>query len=97
MIHRLIRTVVRVMDWLDEVAIASILAALLLIFGPLVAAICFLLNHHYLAASASAGLWVLTAVACVRDFRHRRFSWVSMTLGIVWIVATLTILWVLAS
>jgi len=82
---------------MNEVAIASILAALLLIIGPLLAAFWFLRNHHYLAAVASASLWILTAIVCVRDFRRRQFSWVSVILGMTWLVATFMILWALGS
>lgn len=82
---------------MDEVAIASILAALFLVVGPLVAAFCFLHNQHYLAASASASLWVLTAIVCIRDFRRRKFSMVSVILGMIWLVTTLTILWAIGS
>ena len=89
------RTIVRVVGWMDEVAIASILAALLLIVGPLAAAFCFFRKDHYLATALRVSLWILAAIAGIRDFRRRQLDWVSVTLGVVWLVATFTILWVL--
>ena len=80
---------------MDEVAIASILAALLLIVGPLAAAFCFFRKDHYLATALCVSLWILAAIAGIRDFRRRQLDWVSVTLGVVWLVATFTILWVL--
>ena len=87
--------VARVFGWMDdaEFVIPAILAAALLIAAPLVAAFFFFRAHHYMAATLSGSLWLLTAIACIRDFRRRRFSSVSLTLGILWLITTLTILW----
>jgi hypothetical protein len=87
--------IARVFGWIDaaEFAILSILAAVLLIAAPLVASFFFFRSYHYVAATLSGSLWILTAIACIRDFRRRHFSWVSITLGVLWLVTTLTILW----
>jgi hypothetical protein len=87
--------VARVFGWMDaaEFAIPAVLAAALLIAMPLVAAFFFFRAHHYVAATLSGSLWILTAVACIRDFRRRHFGWVSLSLGVLWLITTLTILW----
>ena len=72
---------------------AAILAAALLIAAPLVASFFFFRAHHYVAGTLSGSLWILTAIACIRDFRRRHFSWVSLSLGIFWLITTLIIVW----
>lgn len=95
--RKLFKAIARCIGCLDEVAIAGVFAAFLLIVGPLVAALFFFRNRHYYAAALSSSLWILTAIACIRDFRRGRFSWVSATLGVLWIVTTFAILWALDS
>ena len=87
--------VVKVFGWMDdaELIIPAILAAVLLLAAPLVASFLFFRAHHYVAAALSGSIWILAAIACVRDFRRRRFSWVSLALGGVWLITTLLILW----
>jgi hypothetical protein len=81
--------VARVFGWMDvaEFSIPAILAAALLIAAPLVASFFFFRAHHYAAACLSGSLWILTALACIRDFRRSRFSWISVTLGVLWLDA----------
>jgi hypothetical protein len=76
-----------------EFAIPAILAALLLVIGPLLATFYLLRTQQYTAAVVSSGLWILAAVACIRDLRRRHFGWVSVTLGLVWFVSTLILWW----
>jgi hypothetical protein len=76
-----------------EFVIPAALAVLLLLFGPPLASVYFFLKHHYTAAVLSGSIWLLAAIACVRDLRHRRFRCVSITLFVIWIVTTLVILW----
>ena len=85
----------RVFGWIDtiEFAIPAIFAALVLIGGPMLAALYFIRTQHLLAGGVSFSLWLLAAIACVRDFRRRQLSWVSITLGVVWLVTTLIIWW----
>ena len=89
------RTIVPVLSWMDAAAIASILAAFLLIAGPLLASFCFFRKDHSLAAALSVSLWILVAIAGIRDFRRRQLGWASVTLSVVWIVGTFIILWAL--
>ena len=87
--------VARVFGWLDaaEFVIPAVIAVLLLVFGPLLACLWFLRAKHYSPALVSGCLWLLMAFCLVRDFRRRRFSLVSLTLGVLWLVATGIILW----
>jgi hypothetical protein len=91
--------VARVFGWMDaaEFAIPAILAAAFLLIAPLVATFFFFRAHHYVAATLSGSLWILTAIACIRDFRRRQFSSVSLALGVLWLITTLIILWKLES
>jgi len=72
--------------------IPAILLGALLVVGPVLASVYFLRSHHYLAAVVSGSLWILTVVACIRDFRRPQFSVVSQALGVVWLPTTLVIL-----
>ena len=85
----------RVFGWMDaiEFAVPAILAAILLVAGPIALIICFLRAQHYAAAVASAGLWILAAICCVRDLGRRRFSPVTGILLGTWFVGTLIIWW----
>lgn len=87
--------VARVFGWMDaaEFVIPAILAAVFLVAAPLVASFFFFRAHHYLAATLSGSIWILATIPCIRDFRRRHFSWVSITLGIVWLITTLVISW----
>jgi len=76
-----------------EFAIPAILAALVLVVGPLLAVFYFFRTEHLLAAGVSLGVWLLAAAACIRDWRRRHFGWVSLTLGAVWLVTTFIIWW----
>jgi hypothetical protein len=82
-------------EWLDalEFVIPAILAALLLVFGPLLAFLYFLRTQHYAAAVISGGLWILATVGGMRDWRRRHFGWVSVTFGVVWFIMTLILWW----
>ncbi len=85
----------RLFGWMDavEFAIPAILAALVLIVGPLLVALYFIRTQHFVAAAISFSLWILAAIACVRDFRRGHFSWVGVALGVVWFITTLGIWW----
>ena len=85
----------RVFGWMDavEFAVPAILAALVLLVGPLLAALYLFRTHHLLAAIVSFGLWISAAIACIRDLRRRHFGWVSVTLGVAWLVTTLILWW----
>lgn len=85
----------RVFGWMDavEFAVPAMLAAILLLAGPIALIVHFLRAHHYAAAIASAGLWVLAAICCVRDLSRRRFSPVTGILLGAWFIGTLIIWW----
>jgi hypothetical protein len=87
--------IARIFGWMDavEFAIPAILAALVLVVGPLLTTFYFFHTHHILAAAISFGIWIMAAVACIRDFHRRHFGWVSVTLGVVWFVTTLIVWW----
>jgi hypothetical protein len=87
--------IARVIGWMDalEFAIPAVFAALLLVAGPLLASFYFYRTHHYLAASLSGGIWILSAISCIRDLRRREFGPVSLTLVVVWLVTTLIVSW----
>jgi len=82
-------------EWMDalEFVIPAILAALLLVIGPIVASCYFLRIHHYTAAVVSCGFWILAAVGGIRDWRRRHLGWVSVIFGVVWFVTTLILWW----
>jgi hypothetical protein len=81
----------KIFDWLDgiEVAVVAILAALLLVLGPLFITYRFALSHRYPAALLTGALWLCCLVACIRDFRRHRLSWVSGGALVLWLVTTL--------
>ena len=89
----------RVFDWMDaiEFAIPTIIAALLLILGPLLVGFYFLRTKQFLPALISGGLWTAAAVACIRDLRRRHFGWASVLLGVLWLITTLVIWWSIES
>jgi len=76
-----------------ELLIPAVIAAALLIIGPLVATCYWLRSGHHLAAIISACLWILTVATGIRDFRRGRFGAVSLVVGMIWLLATLAILW----
>ncbi len=85
----------RVFRWADadaEIAIIAIFAGLLLILGPPLAAFYFLRGHHYAPAILTSGVWILAAIACVRDFRREHLGWATGILCSVWFVATVGLL-----
>ena len=75
-----------------EVAIIAIFAALLLTLGPPLAAFYFLRGHHYGPAILTSGVWILAAIACVRDFGREHFGWATGILCSVWLVGTVGLL-----
>ena len=83
----------KLFDWLDnvEVAVIAIIAAVLLILGPLFITYRFALAHRHAAALLTGALWVCCVAACVRDFRRQRLSWVSGAVLILWLVTTLVL------
>ena len=82
-----------VFGWMDavEFAVPAIFVAVLLIAGPIALIVHFLRAQHYVAGGASAGLWMLVAICCVRDLSRRRFSPVTGILLGTWFVGTLII------
>lgn len=95
--HSFFDKIARVFGWMDaaEFIVAAILAVGLLIAAPLVVSFCFIRAQHYMAATFSGSLWILAAIACIRDYRHGHFGWLSATFGLLWLVTTLTLLWIL--
>lgn len=93
--REILERIARIFGCMDavEFAIPAILAALVMLVAPLLLALHFFNSHHILAASVSFVLWVLAAIACIRDLHRRHFGWVSVMLGVVWFVTTLIIWW----
>src|SRR5262245_18957806 len=91
----LFKRVSRFFEWLDtlEFIVPAVLAALLLIAGPLLAIFFFLHNNHLLPAAASASLWILACLACVRDLRRAHLSLASGSLIALWLIFTIVIRW----
>ena len=91
----LMQKIGRVFGWMDavEFAVPAILAAILLIAGPIALIVHFLRAQHYVAGAFSAGLWMVAAICCVRDLSRRRFSPVTGVLLGTWFVGTLIIWW----
>ena len=83
----------KIFDWLDgiEVAVAAIVAALLLVFGPLFITYRFVLAHRQAPALLTGALWLCCVAACVRDFRRQRLSWVSGGVIALWLVTTIVL------
>ena len=83
----------KIFDWLDgiEVTVVAIVAALLLVLGPLCITYRFALVHRHGAALLTGALWICCVSTCVRDFRRRRLSWVSGGLLALWPVTTLVL------
>lgn len=83
----------KLFNWLDgiEVTIVAILAAVLLVLGPLFIAYRFALAHRHIAALLTGALWICCVSACVRDFRRQRLSWVSGGVIALWLITTLVL------
>ena len=77
--------------WLDDVEfwILAIVAGLLLAVGPLVIAYRLVLVGSLGSALLTGAVWLTSVVACVRDFRRHRFSWISLGVLSLWLVTTL--------
>jgi len=88
----------KILEWLDgfEVTVVAIVAALLLVLGPLFITYRFALAHRNIAAWLTGALWILSVAACVRDFRRRRLSWVSGGVLAIWLVTTVVLGFILA-
>ena len=69
----------KIFDWLDdiEVTIVAIVAALLLVLGPLFITHRFALVHRHGAALLTGALWICCIAASVCDFRRQWLSWVA--------------------
>lgn len=82
-------------EWMDaiEFTLPAILAAALLVAGPVAAIVHFLQSSHYVAAVGAASLWILADICCIRDFRSRKFSPVTGILLAAWLIGTLIIWW----
>lgn len=87
----------KLFDWLDgiEVTVVAIVAALLLVLGPLFITYRFVLVHRNAAALLTGTLWLCCVAACVRDFRRHQLSWVSGGVLGLWVVTTLILGFVL--
>ena len=85
----------RVFGWMDavEFAVPAVLAAVLLVGGPIAAIVHFLRARHYAAAVATAGLWTLAGICCIRDLRRRKFSAVTGIVLATWLIGALIIWW----
>ena len=87
----------KLFDWRDgiEVTILAILAAILLIIGPLFITYRFALAQRHMAALLTGALWIACVAACVRDFRRQQLGWISGGFLVVWILTTLVLGFVL--
>lgn len=83
----------KIFAWLDgiEVTIVAVVAALLLVLGPLFITYRFVLAHRHEAAVLTGALWLCCIVACIRDLRRQRLSWVSGGVLSLWLVTTLIV------
>lgn len=83
----------RIVDWLTliEFTVVAIVAALLLVLGPLFITYRFALVDHHAAALLTGVLWLCCVAACVRDFRRQRLSWVSGGALAIWFVTILVL------
>jgi len=83
----------KIFDWLDgiEVTVVAIVAALLLVFGPLFITYRFALVHRQAAALITGALWICCVAACLRDFRRQRLSWVSGGVLALWLMTTVVL------
>jgi hypothetical protein len=88
----------KILDWLDsiEVTIVAILAAIMLVLGPLFITYRFALAQRYGAALLTGALWIISVAACVRDFRRQRISWISGGVLALWLVTTVVLGFVVA-
>ena len=78
-------------DWLDgiELVVCGVVAAVLLVAGPIYLAVRFIAAHHYLPALGLSLLWCGCIAACIRDLRRKSFSWLTGGLAAIWFVTTL--------
>ena len=83
----------KLFDWLDgiEVMVVAMVAALLLVVGPLFITYRFVLAHRHGAALLTGALWICCVAICVRDFRRHRLTWFSGGLIALWLVTTLVV------
>jgi len=78
-------------DWLNgiEFAVCGVVAATLLIGGPAYLIVRFVAAQHYLPAMGFGLLWCACLIACIRDLRRRRFTWLTGGLVVLWFATTL--------
>ena len=80
-------------EWLDgvEVVVVGIIAAVLIVVGPVYWIIRFSFAKHYVPAVLVGLLWLSCLAAFVRDVRRQRFSWITVGLVAIWIIAMLLV------
>jgi predicted tellurium resistance membrane protein TerC len=81
----------QLLDGLDaiELFVFGGMAAVMLIGGPLWLVADFVAKQRYLAAGVLGLLWIICIAVGVRDFRRKRFSWLTGGLFVGWFIATL--------
>ena len=89
----LINRIAGLFKWMDsiEFAIPATLAMVLILAGPPLAAAYLLHIGNYSAAAISGGLWLLAALALIRDLGRRRLTWVGGSFICVWLIATIAV------
>ena len=87
--------VARVVAWVDDIEFATyaISAVLLLVTAPPLACLYFLRMGHDGSLLLCGSLWIWSTVICIRDLRRRRFSPMSLALGLLWLFATMLPWW----
>ncbi|WP_395744648.1 hypothetical protein [Prosthecobacter sp.] len=81
----------RLFDGLDaiELVVCGLLAAAMLVGGPIWLVADFVTQQRYFAAVVLGLLWCVCIAVGVRDLRRKRFRWVTGGLIAGWFVMTL--------
>ncbi len=71
-----------------DVAVPAILAAVLMIVGPICACVHFLRVGHKFGAGATAVLYGAALISCLRDYRKKEISNGSLAIIVLWLGIT---------
>jgi hypothetical protein len=85
----------RVLEGLNavEFVVVVVLAALLVIAGPLVVASRFVGQGQYVVAAMLSALWIVCVGICARDIRRGTLGWISGGMVAAWVVAMFVVGW----
>jgi len=83
----------RAFDFFDDIEIFffSLIAGLIAIGGPILLIIRFINECDIWKAIAVISVFCICVYYCVRDYRRKKFSWISITVVVIWLVLTIVL------